>query len=82
MKYAPAKSHVNTKKPVKNDGVPRLPHERDQTPDDQTIEPQKEMKQAYKDLQKGLVDTDMHGDRGVEQTVKRPANASRRKSGK
>lgn len=43
-----------------------LPHERDQTPGEQSAEPQPIMRQAYDDLQRGLVDTDMHGERGVE----------------
>lgn len=48
----------------------RLPHERDEMADVDAIEPKKIMKQAYKDLQRGLVDTDMHGQRGVEEVVK------------
>jgi hypothetical protein len=47
-----------------------LPHELDQMPDDQAIEPRPIMQQAYDDLQRGLVDTDMRGDRGVEEVVK------------
>jgi hypothetical protein len=49
------------------DGEPiLLPHERDQKPDLEPILPRKIMKQAYKDLQNCLVDTDLHGQRGVE----------------
>jgi Fe-Mn family superoxide dismutase len=44
--------------------------ELDQTPDGPPAKPQKVMKQAFKDLQHGLVDTDMHGERGVEEVVK------------
>lgn len=51
------------------DGVPALPHERDQAPDKAPAKPNKAMVQASKDLQRGLVDTDMHGDRGVEAVV-------------
>lgn len=60
---------VNTKASIKNDGVARLPHERDEAPDKQSIAPRKEMKQAYSDLADGLVDTDLHGQRGVEEVV-------------
>ncbi|WP_230412440.1 hypothetical protein [Undibacterium hunanense] len=45
-----------------------LPHERDETADDR-VRPRKVMKQALRDLQQGLVDTDLHGERGVEATV-------------
>ena len=57
---------VNTDVPVKNDGGQRLPHERDESPDAQHITPRPEMKQAASDLERGLVDTDLHGQRGVE----------------
>lgn len=57
---------VNTGKKVVNDGEKRLPHERDQSPDAQSIQPKKVMQQAKADLDAGQVDTDMHGERGVE----------------
>ncbi|MBC7860011.1 MAG: hypothetical protein H7Z39_14840 [Burkholderiaceae bacterium] len=57
---------INTEEPVKNDGVKRLPHERDESPDAQTITPRDVMRQAASDLEQGLVDTDLHGERGVE----------------
>lgn len=62
--------HINTDAKVENDGVERLPHERDEAPDSQTITPRKKIQQAHEDLQRGLVDTDMHGERGVEEVVK------------
>jgi hypothetical protein len=46
-----------------------LPHEADQTPDNQSIQPKPVIKQAYQDLKRGLVDTDMRGMRGVEKVV-------------
>ncbi|MCU6432576.1 hypothetical protein LPB67_02140 [Undibacterium sp. Jales W-56] len=46
-----------------------LPHERDEVTDAQPIAPKQKMKQAYSDLQRGMVDTDMHGERGVETVV-------------
>lgn len=63
-------TQVNTKKPVRNDGVPRQPNERDEAPDQHPAKPRKVIKQAATDLKKGLVDTDLHGQRGVEEAVK------------
>lgn len=60
---------VNIAKPVSNDGKERLPHERDEAADAQNIEPREIMKQAAQDLENGLVDTDLHGIRGVEKVV-------------
>lgn len=69
----PSKNHglgadfdIDTEQPIKNDGVKRLPHERDESPDAQTITPRDVMRQAASDLEQGLVDTDLHGARGVE----------------
>ncbi|MGV8892093.1 MAG: hypothetical protein ACOH2K_03935 [Burkholderiaceae bacterium] len=64
-----SKVKTNTAKPVRNDGKERLPHERDEAPDAQKIEPREVMKQAVEDLERGLVDTDLHGIRGVEKVV-------------
>lgn len=55
---------------IEIDVVASLPHELDQAPTEQPVKPQQVMKQAFKDLQGGLVDTDMHGERGVEEVVK------------
>jgi hypothetical protein len=60
---------VNTDSKIKNDGVKRLPHERDESPDGQDKEPRGIIKQAAEDLARGLVDTDMHGMRGAEELV-------------
>lgn len=60
---------INTAQPVKNDGAKRLPHERDESPDGQDMKPRPDMQQAASDLERGLVDTDLHGVRGVEQMV-------------
>ena len=57
---------MNTDHPVKNDGKPRLPHERDTTPDIQSLEPTKKIKQAHDDIERGLVDTDLRGERVLE----------------
>ncbi|MEO8599611.1 MAG: hypothetical protein ABI656_07260 [bacterium] len=64
-----SKVKINTATPVRNDGKERLPHERDEAADAQKIEPREVMKQAADDLERGLVDTDLHGIRGVEKVV-------------
>ncbi len=60
---------INTDEKVENDGVKRMPHERDESPDGQDQQPRGVMKQAAADLAQGLVDTDLHGMRGVEQAA-------------
>ena len=60
---------INTDAKIENDGVKRLPHERDESPDGHDEEPRGIMKQAADDLAQGLVDTDMHGERGQEASV-------------
>lgn len=63
------------KKAGKGDAM-RLPHERDESPDaqdaKQDIKPREIMKQAASDLEQGLVDTDLHGVRGVETVAPAP----------
>lgn len=66
-------AHIDTSSHVKNDGEARLPHERDSSPDGQNAGQQDVMKQAAKDLEQGLVDTDMHGERGQEKVTQNPA---------
>ena len=58
----------------------KLPHELDLMTTDQSIEPQPIMRQAYDDLLRGLVDTDMHGERGVEEVQKNTVQITIRKS--
>lgn len=60
---------VNTDAKIQNDGVKRMPHERDESPDGQDITPRGVMEQAASDLEQGLVDTDLHGTRGIEEAV-------------
>lgn len=60
---------INTDEKMRNDGAKRLPHERDETPDGQDVQSRGIMRQAADDLEQGLVDTDMHGERGIEQAV-------------
>lgn len=57
---------INTDEKVKNDGLDRLPHERDESPDDQHAKPRDIMKQAASDIDQGLVDTDLRNTPGVE----------------
>lgn len=58
--------HVNTDTPVRNDGVKRMPHERDEAPDAQPRQQRSIIGQAARDIDSGLVDTDLHNQRGVE----------------
>lgn len=69
MATEPKDRRINTDERVRNDGVKRLPHERDESPDAQGNTPRGVMKQAADDLEQGLVDTDLHGQRGVEAVV-------------
>ena len=60
---------ISTRKKVEDDGVKRMPHERDESPDALDSAPRGIMQQAADDLAQGLVDTDLHGQRGVEQVA-------------
>jgi hypothetical protein len=44
----------------------KLPHVRDQSPGSVGTEPRKVIQQAYKDIQAGLVDTDMRATPGLD----------------
>jgi hypothetical protein len=58
--------HVNTDAQVRNDGVKRMPHERDEAPDAQGKQQRSIIGQAARDIDSGLVDTDLHNQRGLE----------------
>ncbi|MYM29815.1 hypothetical protein GTP58_15900 [Duganella sp. CY15W] len=58
--------HVNTDAKVKNDGVKRMPHERDESPEGQGNKQHSIMRQAAADVDSGMVDTDLHNQRGVQ----------------
>ena len=60
---------VNTDSQIRNDGVKRLPHERDESPDAQDVAPRGIMEQAASDLEQGLVDTDLRGTPGIDRAV-------------
>lgn len=69
---------VNTDAKIEDDGVKRLPHERDESPEGIDTEPRGVMKQAADDLARGLVDTDLHGMRGIEEAVDTGASGQAR----
>lgn len=58
--------HVNTDAKVKNDGVKRMPHERDEAPDSHGNKQHSIIEQAARDIDSGLVDTDLHNQRGLQ----------------
>jgi hypothetical protein len=58
--------HVNTDAKTKNDGVKRMPHERDESPDGQGNKQHTIIEQAAKDIDSGMVDTDLHNQPGVQ----------------
>ena len=71
---------INTKIKVgKEDKQNRLPHERDESPDDSasTTGPRGVIRQAARDLERGLVDTDLRGVRGVEKVTEKPARSKK-----
>ncbi|WP_292936853.1 hypothetical protein [Noviherbaspirillum sp.] len=69
MKTALKQHQVKTKRPVKQEPTPRLPHERDESDDSQESVVRDDMKQAYLDLQNGQVDTDLRETGGVDEVV-------------
>ena len=56
---------INTDAKIKDDGVRRMPHERDESPDGHDQEPRGVMKQAAADLAQGMVDTDLRATPGA-----------------
>jgi len=72
------KGKTKTRRPSSGDDAPRLPHEHDESHDSQSSGPREDMRQAHWDITHGLVDTDLHGERGVEEVVK---DDQRRQSG-
>ncbi|MEO8837133.1 MAG: hypothetical protein ABI351_00295, partial [Herbaspirillum sp.] len=55
------------------------PYERDASCEKQSGQPRAEMLQAYIDINSGLLDTDLHGYRGVEQASESPSAVTARK---
>jgi hypothetical protein len=63
---------VRTSPPARPESTPRMPHERDESEDSQAqdVGPDREnIKQAYKDLENGQVNTDLWGEQGLDQAV-------------
>ena len=58
--------HVNTKAKHEGKGEDRMPHERDEAPDNNGAKTRSIMRQAATDIDSGLVDTDLHNQRGVQ----------------
>lgn len=70
---------VKTTPPTRNESTPRLPHERDESHDSQASQPgpaRDDIKQAYKDLMEGQVDTDLREGRGVDAVVNKTPGQS------
>lgn len=63
---------VRTKRPVRKEAVPRMPHEHDESDDSQAGPVRDGIRQAYVDVMRGQVDTDLRDQRGVEETVTKP----------
>lgn len=64
---------INTRiKVTGEDKQKRLPHERDESPESSSgiHGSRKVIRQAKDDLERGLVDTDLRGMRGVEKAIK------------
>jgi hypothetical protein len=53
----------------KTQAEPSLPNERDTRPDANAPRPRQKIRQAAEDLKQGQVDTDQHGERGIDQAV-------------
>ncbi|GCB02521.1 hypothetical protein [Ralstonia sp. SET104] len=58
----------------------RLPHERDQHLEEQRSEPRSDVEQAARDIESGLLDTDLHNTPGVERVVRERHAANREDS--
>jgi hypothetical protein len=72
MSTASKQLEVKTSPPTRKQSTPRLPHERDESDDSQASQPgppRDDIKQAYRDLQNGQVDTDLRESRGVDAVV-------------
>jgi hypothetical protein len=69
MKETIKQYQVRTKRPVRDDATPRMPHERDESEDSQEFGVRDEIRQAYEDLQNGQVDTDLRETSGVDVVV-------------
>lgn len=73
---------VKTGRPTRKSATPRLPHERDESDDSQESGAREDIQQAYEDIQRGLLDTDLRGMRGVEEVNKMPAKKPNKRAKK
>jgi hypothetical protein len=79
MSTASKQLEVKTSPPSSKRSTPRLPHERDESEDSQASQPGPErddIKQAYRDLQNGQVDTDLRESRGVDAVMNKTPGPS------
>jgi hypothetical protein len=70
---------VNTDRKIEEQDYKRQPHERDESPDGQSVKPRGIMQQAAADLEQGLVDTENYegrGTPGIEQAVEPKPDAT------
>lgn len=68
MKTALKQHQVKTSK-NRAGPTPRMPHERDESDEAEETTQRDDIKQAYKDLQEGQVDTDLRNTGGVDEVV-------------
>jgi hypothetical protein len=67
---------VNTDRKIEEQSYKREPHERDESPDGQSIKPRGIIAQAAEDLQQGLVDTDLRQTPGISEAVEPAPDAT------
>lgn len=67
---------VNTDRKIEEQSYKREPHERDESPDGDSVKPRGVMEQAAEDLRQGLVDTEARGTPGISEAVNPAPNAS------
>ena len=64
LKQHQVKTSQNRKGPT-----PLMPHERDERDEPAEVQQRDDIKQAYKDLQEGQVDTDLRNTGGIDEAV-------------
>lgn len=69
MKTTLKQHQISTKGPEAERTTPRMPHERDESDDSQQSVVRDDIRQAFKDLQEGQVDTDLRNTGGVDEVV-------------
>ncbi|HEX7646641.1 MAG TPA: hypothetical protein VF450_04440 [Noviherbaspirillum sp.] len=75
MKTTLKQHQVKTSKTRKGP-TPLMPHERDESDEPAEVQQRDDIKQAYEDLQQGMVDTDLRDIGGVDEVVNdRPGNS-------